>query len=234
MSINKSSASVAPAPSNFDSPLNSPKSEFDMDEVEVGDDLDAMEPNSSVVVKKSVQKKNKMKSWAVKWRKTTETVNYIGAMMVIVVVAVLTGFIQIFTKQSDTVVFALDLFDLCVAVIFIFELLLRIIAHIVVEIELVEFWRDIFNCLDTMVVLLDIVVLSLGLDATLADAASVVKILRIIRVIRLIRVLRAAKLMRTIQDVVIPPYIPSQVYACGTKRSAHDCWYIENLVYCYG
>lgn len=200
---NKASASVAPAPVNFDSPLVSPKSEFEADEAELSEKIPQRDSTSA---KKAVSERNGMKLWAIKWRKTTETVNYIGAIMVIVVVAVSAGLIQIFTKQSHSVVFALDLFDLCVAVIFIFELLLRILAHLILKIALLEFWKDIFNCLDTVVVLLDIVVLSLGVDATLADAASVVKILRIIRVIRLIRVLRAAKLMRTIQEVVIPPY----------------------------
>ena len=156
--------------------------------------------------------------WRVK--KVTDSIYYIACIIVVVLFAVITSMLQLFDSDvSAKDLKVLNTVDICASVFFIVELLLRLFTHVMIYEKVYTFWYDGFNFLDTIVVLLDIIVLSLGLDPNLVRAASIVRTLRVIRATRLIRVLRAAKLVKRMNTVEVSQWVfPSRYKHASTHE----------------
>lgn len=83
--------------------------------------------------------------------------------------------------------------------IFLLELLLRLLCWKKIYNEMTSFFKDKYHILDVFVVLMDVllIIIDVSIGASV-DAASFTKMLKTVRFVKLFRILRAARLISSI------------------------------------
>ena len=147
----------------------------------------------------NIQSEN-VQSWESRWLDSTETLTYMSIVIVIVFAAVAVAFLQLFLPDEFSNAGAiLDSVDLVTTLIFAAELSLRLYTYVRVNRRIFSFWADVFNVIDTALVLIDMILLGVGGDSSYSNAgraSRTLKIIRLLRLLRLAKLIRAAKLVR--------------------------------------
>jgi len=110
--------------------------------------------------------------------------------------------------------------DLAFSIYFIVELSLRLYCNKRVEGSISSFFRQIFNCVDAGLVLIDWV-LYFVLDSQLGNAVQAAKGLRALRLLRLFRLMRAGRLVRKIvkESIMVTWTAPTKYDSISDEES---------------
>jgi hypothetical protein len=90
-------------------------------------------------------------------------------------------------------VYGLGIWEILCCTLFCAELTTRAYCYKIARGGLFEFFKNIFNQIDLLVISIDIIFLALPEDRSSGGNGQYTKVLRLIRLIRLLRVLRAAR-----------------------------------------
>ena len=141
-----------------------------------------------------------VQSWESQWLDVTETLTYMSITIGIVFAAVAVAFLQLFltnaSSDTDDTLYAVDLLT---TAIFAADVSLRLYCYVRVNRRIFSFWADIFNIIDTALVLVDMILLGVGGDNSYSNAgraSRTLKIIRLLRLLRLAKLIRAARLVR--------------------------------------
>eukprot|EP01036_Dinobryon_divergens_P025774 gene25774-34355_t len=141
-----------------------------------------------------------LQSWESRWLDVTETLTYMSTTIIIVFAAVAVAFLQLFlTNASSDTHGILHVLDLLTTAIFAADVSLRLFCYVRVNRRIFSFWSDVFNMIDTALVLVDMILLGIGGDNSYSNAgraSRTLKIIRLLRLLRLAKLVRAARLVR--------------------------------------
>ena len=128
--------------------------------------------------------------WQAKTLDFLESLFVLFLVVLLVVVAIGVTLAQTITGKEGSFY---EIFDLVVMLIFCTELVLRYYCYVYVNKSYTSFFFNLLNCVDVVVVLIDLALL--GVPSSSASGAEYSKGLRAIRLVRLVRIFRAARLV---------------------------------------
>ena len=129
-------------------------------------------------------------TWQERLLRTLESLHAIVMVVLLVAVAIAMTIAQTITGEDGV---GFKAFDLAVMVVFALEIILRYYCFTHVHIGLTSFFKNYLNCVDVLVVLVDVALLAV--PSSSASGAEYTKALRAIRLVRLVRIFRAARLV---------------------------------------
>ena len=138
----------------------------------------------------------------------------------VVLVAVAEVFLVVSFGYNNEFGSPLSIFEIVVAVFFVAEISVRGWAYYKVHGQLKQFFKSVFNQIDVLVILIDVVFLSL--PPGLMSGGGIVKVLRLARLFRLLRLAKAAKVATAIVSVKKNKKITWQLPARYTKLPTHE------------
>jgi hypothetical protein len=157
-----------------------------------GDSKSSVSSHSSLVL---VDKTGKTLSIEFRYLHFIESATGMTIVLCVVITTIIIVFIQIFS--SSLYVLQFTIFNYCVTAFFALDIILRILCFYRIHDSLLPFFQDFFNSLDTLLVVVDLLLIAIlsGLQSGTANAG---RAFRAIRAVRLLRLIRAASLVRKI------------------------------------
>ncbi len=134
-------------------------------------------------------------SWQKRHYDFLESVPVMTAVLVLVLAAVAVTIYQVVENIDDADEYLY--FGIAVLTIFLYDFFMRMYCYWYVYQELMPFLRNPYNIIDTLVILIDVIFLSIPPDV-IGSTGGIAKSLRLVRLVRLVRVLRAAKVIDAI------------------------------------
>jgi hypothetical protein len=154
--------------------------------------IDGEEKEEVVVIPK--------KSWQERLLKILESFRTLVLILVLVVVAVAATIYQTMENIPDGPGTPMRFFELCVLAVFVLEMTFRAYCHWFVKGSLEKFYKNYYNWVDFIVIIIDVAFLLLPADLAEGSSAQFSKILRLVRMVRLVRICRAARLVSSIRE----------------------------------
>lgn len=136
---------------------------------------------------------SKRRTFAFKYLMFIESIYGLLLTFLVVVATIIVVFIQLFSSRDNS---QLDIFNYCVTAFFASEIILRFVSYTRIYDNYINFFKDVFNDLDLVLVIIDIILI--GFYNGSRSIASSGRILRAFRAVRLFRLVRAARLLRSI------------------------------------
>ena len=134
-------------------------------------------------------------SWQKRHYDFLESVPVMTAVLVLVLAAVAVTIYQVVENIDDADEYLY--FGIAVLTIFLYDFFMRMYCYWYVYQELMPFLRNPYNIIDTLVIIIDVIFLSIPPDV-IGSTGGIAKSLRLVRLVRLVRVLRAAKVIDAI------------------------------------
>ena len=155
------------------------------------------------------------------WQKTVydflTSLPALVAVIFLVLLALVVTLVQTLTGASGQ---GYKIFDYIVVSIFCVEITLRLYCYVYCFHNVVKFFRSALNCIDVIVVIIDLVIL--GTPSLAGKGAEFAKVLRIARLARLVRVFRAARIVQKLKSLGVVKYDDWRMPKRFLKTPAHE------------
>mmetsp|Transcript_31677 Transcript_31677/g.43452 ORF Transcript_31677/g.43452 Transcript_31677/m.43452 type:complete len:3399 (+) Transcript_31677:56-10252(+) len=144
------------------------------------------------------QKPSAFRKFSQRWIQVTESITGISLVLLVVLLSTIFVILQLVLTDDNLQNF-LDVFNVFTSAFFAAELFMRVVTYSIVNNTIRRFYADRLNVMDSVLVFIDFVLISLNYDTSYSSAGRVIRVVRIVRLIRLVRILRAVWLFNKIR-----------------------------------